>query len=87
MDKSCRHALSVAVARLLLELGFQHSEKTAHETLTEGTQNLIRQIGVSACSYCELAGRTDLVVRDVFMALMNVGLSVEEICLHAARPG
>jgi transcription initiation factor TFIID subunit 8 len=87
MDKYCRQALNVAVAGLLSELGFQHSERMAHETLTERMQNLIRQIGVSAYSYCELARRTEPVIGDVIMALMNMGLSVEGIGLYAVRPG
>jgi transcription initiation factor TFIID subunit 8 len=87
MDISCRQALNVTVGSLLVELGFQHSEKIAHETLTEIMQSLIRQIGISAYSYCELSGRTEPVVEDVIMALVNMGVSVEGIYFYATRPG
>ncbi|XP_069693667.1 transcription initiation factor TFIID subunit 8-like [Periplaneta americana] len=82
-----RRPLQVAVAGLLSELGYDTAERMAHETLIEQVQSLITQIGISARSYCELSGRTEPVIGDVIIALVNMGVSVEGIEAHARRPG
>ncbi|KAJ9582990.1 hypothetical protein L9F63_022675, partial [Diploptera punctata] len=82
-----RRPLQVAVAGLLAEVGFDTADKMAHETLIEMAQSLICQIGLSAKSYCELSGRTEPVVGDVVIAMVNMGLSLDGIDAHARRPG
>lgn len=82
-----RRPLQVAVAGLLSELGYEHAEKTAHETLIEIVQSIICQVGISARSFCELSGRTEPVIGDVIIALVNMGLPLEGIEIHARRAG
>ena len=48
---------------------------------------VICQIGLSARSYCELSCRTEPVIGDVIIALVNMGISIDGIDLHARRPG
>ncbi|PNF20950.1 hypothetical protein B7P43_G10571 [Cryptotermes secundus] len=82
-----RRPLQVAVAGLLNELGFDCAEKMACETLIEMAQSIICQVGISAQSYCELSGRTEPVIGDVIVALVNMGLPLDGIEMHARRPG
>lgn len=48
---------------------------------------VICQVGLSARSYCELSGRTEPVIGDVIMALVNMGLPLDSIETHAKRSG
>ncbi|XP_023719966.1 transcription initiation factor TFIID subunit 8, partial [Cryptotermes secundus] len=48
---------------------------------------VICQVGISAQSYCELSGRTEPVIGDVIVALVNMGLPLDGIEMHARRPG
>jgi transcription initiation factor TFIID subunit 8 len=48
---------------------------------------VICQVGISARSYCELSGRTEPVIGDVIMALVNMGLPLDGIEVHARRSG
>lgn len=45
------------------------------------------EIGNSSRAYCEHAGRTEPVVGDVVIALVNLGLSTDGLEAHAKRPG
>ena len=87
MESVCRRTLKVSLAGLLLELGFQHSTNTAHETLTEILQSLIRQVGLSAHKYCEQAGRVQPVIGDVIVALVDMGIAVEHIQAYGNKNG
>lgn len=44
-------------------------------------------MGVSARSFCELSGRTEPVIGDVIIALVNMGLPLDGIETHARRSG
>ena len=48
---------------------------------------VICQVGISARSFCELSGRTEPVIGDVIIALVNMGLPLEGIEVHARRAG
>ncbi|XP_050410712.1 transcription initiation factor TFIID subunit 8 [Patella vulgata] len=83
---SRRKALKVAVAALCSENGFTSSDDSALETLTELLQSFLTEVGRSARAYCELSGRTEAMVSDVAMALVNMGFNIESIAGHAKRP-
>ncbi|KAK9500717.1 hypothetical protein O3M35_001929 [Rhynocoris fuscipes] len=80
-----RKVLSSAVASMLTEIGFEAAEQTAFETLVEIIQSLICEIGNSSRAYCELSGRTEPLFADVLLALINMGIKVNEIEEHAKR--
>jgi transcription initiation factor TFIID subunit 8 len=80
-----RKALTAAVCSLCGEAGFEACERSAVETLTEMLQSCISEIGRSTRAYSELAGRTEPVVGDVVMALVEMGLEVDSIAGYARR--
>ncbi|PSN40523.1 Transcription initiation factor TFIID subunit 8 [Blattella germanica] len=86
MDAVCRRALTIAVAGLVTEFGFEYSDRTTLETLSDIIQSLIRQIGLSAHRYCELAGRVEPLMADVLVAMDNIGISMENMEDYARRP-
>ncbi|XP_039757327.1 transcription initiation factor TFIID subunit 8 [Pararge aegeria] len=89
LESSCdarRRILNIAVSTVLLETGFDSADKMALETLTEIIQCFFTEVGNSAKNYCELTGRTEPVLGDVTMALINMGISVQGIEQYAARP-
>ncbi|KAJ1524857.1 hypothetical protein ONE63_009724 [Megalurothrips usitatus] len=81
-----RRVLTFAVSSLLTELGFDHAEKIAVETLVEMVQSFLTECGNSSKSYCELAGRTEPVIGDVIIALVNMGYNLEGIQAYGRRP-
>lgn len=83
--RSRRKALKVAVGALCTEVGFGMAEESALETLTEMLQSLLTEIGRSSKAYTELCGRTEVMVTDVLMALIDQGINVESIPAHAHR--
>lgn len=81
-----RKVLLASVSSLLIEIGFEAAEHSALETLTEMIQSFITEIGNSSRSCSELAGRTEPMVADVILALVNMGFNVNTIEQHARRP-
>lgn len=86
LARSRRKALKVAVGALCKEVGFGMAEESALETLTEMLQSLITETGKSTKAYTELCGRSEVLLTDVMMALIDQGINVESIPAHAARP-
>ncbi|CAG2064641.1 unnamed protein product, partial [Timema podura] len=82
-----RRVLALAVAASLTEAGFDGADKMALETLVEMMQSLLTEIGNSTKGYCELACRTEPVVGDVIMALINMGVRLDGLEKFAYRPG
>nr|CAD7196513.1 unnamed protein product [Timema douglasi]CAD7399011.1 unnamed protein product [Timema poppensis]CAD7569658.1 unnamed protein product [Timema californicum] len=82
-----RRVLALAVAASLTEAGFDGADKMALETLVEAMQSLLTEIGNSTKGYCELACRTEPVVGDVIMALINMGVRLDGLEKFAYRPG
>jgi len=80
-----RKALFTAVCALCGEAGFEACEKPAVETLTEMLQSCITEIGRSTRAFSELAGRTEPVVGDVVMALVEMGMEIDSIPIYARR--
>ncbi|KAG7302106.1 hypothetical protein JYU34_013567 [Plutella xylostella] len=81
-----RRILNIAVSTVLLESGFDAADKLSLETLTELLQCFLTEVGNSARGYCEVAGRVEPVLSDVVMALINMGISTQNIEQYAARP-
>lgn len=81
-----RRVLVTALSWLLNELGIEAIEHVVLETFTEMLQSFIVEAGNSSRSYCELAGRTEPVIGDVIVALINMGFSLDGLEMHARRP-
>ncbi|XP_058054035.1 transcription initiation factor TFIID subunit 8-like [Anopheles bellator] len=82
-----RRFLTMAISSQLEELGFATAEKAVLETLTEMMQSFLVELGHSARNYCELAGRTQPVIGDVVVALINMGISIRGLDSFAKRDG
>uniref|UniRef100_A0A182P1F7 Transcription initiation factor TFIID subunit 8 n=1 Tax=Anopheles epiroticus TaxID=199890 RepID=A0A182P1F7_9DIPT len=82
-----RRFLTIAISSQLEEAGFTTAEKDALETLTEMMQSFLVELGHSARNYCELAGRTQSVIGDVVVALINMGISIRGLDAFAKREG
>jgi len=84
-DLPYRRLLKVSVCALLTEAGFTAAEDDALETLTEMLQSFMTELGRSAKGLCELSGRTEPVVGDVIVALIEMGQNVSRIPPYARR--
>ncbi|XP_066264851.1 transcription initiation factor TFIID subunit 8-like [Branchiostoma lanceolatum] len=80
-----RRALTVAVSALCTEGGFGMAENAALESLTEMLQSYITEMGRSAKQYCELAGRTEPMLTDVTVSLIEMGADIEGLPAYARR--
>ncbi|PIK52027.1 putative transcription initiation factor TFIID subunit 8 [Apostichopus japonicus] len=74
-----RRALSVAVAALCRDAGFDSSTESCIETLTEIVQSYIIEFGRSSKSFSELTGRTMPMVTDVAMAVSQMGSDISNL--------
>ncbi|XP_001607951.2 transcription initiation factor TFIID subunit 8 [Nasonia vitripennis] len=81
-----RKILSHSICSILTECGFESCEKLALETLTEMLQSLLCEIGESARNYCELSGRTEILIADIVLALVNNGIKLDNIHSYSLRP-
>lgn len=81
-----RKVLNHALCSILLECGYESCEKQALESLTEMLQAFIVELGESTRSYCELSGRTEPVIADVILALVNMGIRLDNIETYGKRP-
>ncbi|KAK2703025.1 transcription initiation factor TFIID subunit 8-like [Artemia franciscana] len=81
-----RKAMKIALAYLMNEAGVQASEESVLETLTEMMQSFLCSLGINGKNYCELAGRTDPVLGDVVLSLVNMGFSLDGLESYARRP-
>ncbi|XP_020289478.1 transcription initiation factor TFIID subunit 8 [Pseudomyrmex gracilis] len=80
-----RKILNQVVCSILVECGFDTCEKQAVETLTEMLQSFLVETGASARNYCELSGRTEPLMADVILALINMGMKLDNIENYAKR--
>ncbi|XP_013785053.1 transcription initiation factor TFIID subunit 8-like isoform X1 [Limulus polyphemus] len=80
-----RKLLFAAVSSLCMEAGFNASDKMALETLTEMLQSCLTEIARSTHGFCELSGRTQPVVGDIVMALVEMGINIDSIPSYAKR--
>jgi len=80
-----RQCLRAAVSSLATEAGFDIASPLPLETLIEVMQGFISEVGRSSRAYCELAARTEPVVADVVLALVEMGVSVQGIQEYSRR--
>ncbi|XP_034939039.1 transcription initiation factor TFIID subunit 8 [Chelonus insularis] len=81
-----RKILNHAVGSILAEAGFDNCEKQVLETLTEMLQCFIVEVGESSKNYCELASRTEPLIADVIVALINMGFRLDGLENYGRRP-
>ncbi|XP_011705617.1 PREDICTED: transcription initiation factor TFIID subunit 8 [Wasmannia auropunctata] len=80
-----RKILNHVVSSILVECGYEMCDKQVLETLTEMLQSFIVEIGASGRNYCELSGRTEPLIADVILALINMGMKLDNIETYAKR--
>ncbi|XP_039303796.1 transcription initiation factor TFIID subunit 8 [Solenopsis invicta] len=80
-----RKILNQVVSSILVECGYDTCEKQVLETLTEMLQSFIVEIGASSRNYCELSGRTEPLIADVILGLINMGMKLDNIETYAKR--
>ncbi|KAG5309213.1 TAF8 factor, partial [Pseudoatta argentina] len=80
-----RKILNQVISSILVECGYDTCEKQVLETLTEMLQSFIVEIGASGRNYCELSGRTEPLIADVILALINMGIKLDNIETYAKR--
>ncbi|XP_043271771.1 transcription initiation factor TFIID subunit 8-like [Venturia canescens] len=81
-----RKVLNNAVCGILVECGYETCDKQALETLTEMIQSFIIEVGESARNFCELSGRTEPLVADIVLALVNMGIKLDGLDTYGKRP-
>lgn len=74
-----RRVLTAAVSAIAYEAGFGQAEKVVVETLTEILQAFISEIGRSSRCAAELAGRTEVIVPDLILTLVEMGFNVDSL--------
>lgn len=67
------------------ECGFGTADKLVLDTLLQMIVSLICELGRSSRAYCELTGRTEPLVGDVVMAMVEMGLSIDSISSYGLR--
>ncbi|XP_011313783.1 transcription initiation factor TFIID subunit 8-like isoform X2 [Fopius arisanus] len=83
---SRRKILNHAVCSILVECGYETCDRQVLETLTEMIQSFIVEVGESARNYSELAGRTEPLIADVIVALINMGIKLDGLESYGKRP-
>ncbi|CRK87616.1 CLUMA_CG001412, isoform A [Clunio marinus] len=82
-----RKVLKESVCLLVSESGFTTATDECIETLVEMLQSLLSETGNQTKNFAELAGRTQPVVGDVVMAMINMGMSIKDLDKYATREG
>ncbi|KAF7409833.1 hypothetical protein HZH68_004214 [Vespula germanica] len=80
-----RKILNHVICSILVECGYDTCEKQALETLTEMLQSFIVEVGESARNYCELSGRTEPLIADVILGLINMGIKLDNLENYGKR--
>ncbi|XP_055940400.1 transcription initiation factor TFIID subunit 8-like isoform X1 [Argiope bruennichi] len=81
-----RKVLFAAVSSACYEAGFTTAERTCLETLTEMLQSFMWELARSSRAFCELSGRSEAIVSDVIMALVEMGVNIDSLIPFAKRP-
>lgn len=82
-----RKIMRATVSASCSEVGFADAEESAIETLTEILQSFIRELSRSSKAYSELSNRTDPLVADIIMSLVDMGQKINELPFYARRAG
>ncbi|CAG2110789.1 unnamed protein product [Medioppia subpectinata] len=80
-----RRVLYSAVCAVCHENEFSLADKPSLDTLLQMLQSLLFEIGRSSQAFCELSGRTEPLVGDVVMALIEMGLNCDSLSSYAMR--
>ncbi|XP_033100039.1 transcription initiation factor TFIID subunit 8-like [Anneissia japonica] len=80
-----RQGLFVSVASICNDVGFGSADKACIETLTEILQSYITELGRTSRMMCELSGRTLPLVKDIAMAIVDMGSNVKDLQTYAKR--
>ncbi len=81
-----RRVLYSVICATCHECGFATADKLALDLLIQIIQSLIFEIGRSSRAFCELSGRTEPLIGDVVVALIEMGLNCDSIASYGLRP-
>lgn len=81
-----RRVLYSVISATCHECGFATADKLALDLLIQMIQSIIFEIGRSSRAFCELSGRTEPLVGDVVVALIEMGLNCDSIASYGLRP-
>ena len=73
------------MSALCTEVGYVTAEQCAIETLCEMLQSYLIELGRSSRAFGELSGRTQPMLSDVVLAMIEMGIDVESIPAYANR--
>lgn len=80
-----RRVLYSVICGTCHESGFSSADKLSLETLLQMIQSLIFEIGRSSRAFCELSGRTEPLVGDIVVAIIEMGINVDSIASYGMR--
>ena len=80
-----RKLLQASVSAMLLEYGVQSVPNSVIETIVEMVQSIIVELSRSAQSYSELCGRSNPLFVDVYIAMIEMGLNVQDLVAFGRR--
>jgi len=74
-----RKALRMAIASTCVDVGFASMTESALETITEMTVSYIHELAKSSRGLAEVAGRTQPMITDISLALVEMGCDVTSL--------
>nr|CAB3266801.1 transcription initiation factor TFIID subunit 8-like [Phallusia mammillata] len=86
VEGSYRRALTMSIAALCVETGFDVAQDNVLETLTEMIQSYITEVGNSTRAFYEHSGRTLPTGRDMMCALADLGFPNKQLLQYLKRP-
>ncbi|XP_078493379.1 transcription initiation factor TFIID subunit 8-like isoform X2 [Ciona intestinalis] len=84
-ENGFRQSLTMAVAAICLECGFESTENIVLETLTEMLQSYLTEVGNGTRAYYEHSGRTIPTDKDVIYALSEMGFRNKSLLQYSRR--
>ncbi|PAA78015.1 hypothetical protein BOX15_Mlig033224g3 [Macrostomum lignano] len=75
-----------SLAAILIDCGFQSSTRRCLRLLQAALEHFLSQVGQSARAYAEACGRTQPVLGDATMALVDYGVTVSSLIDFARQP-
>ncbi|ESO88898.1 hypothetical protein LOTGIDRAFT_125487 [Lottia gigantea] len=75
----CRSVLRISVAQICQNLGWNSTQTTPLELLTDVLERYVFELGNVSHRYCEQFGRTEVNLDDVGLAFQQMSVSLEEL--------
>ncbi|CAD5121342.1 DgyrCDS9865 [Dimorphilus gyrociliatus] len=85
-DVAIQKALKASIGAILQMIGFEAANPIALSTLTEMLRSYLTEIGKQAKMICEAANRTEPIISDISLALIEMGNDITKIEDFSKRP-